>query len=79
MTRARILLLTWLLLAVFRGVGEAQTPQPQVTTTHPADGATGVSRDDFVSADVYVPNGGIDFLRPARTAKLSRRKPASPA
>src|SRR2546426_3567829 len=60
MTRARILLLTWLVLAVFRAVGEAQIPQPQITTTHPADGATGVSRDDFVSADVYVPNGGID-------------------
>ncbi len=48
-----------LCLAVHAPLGQAQT-QPSVTTTRPADGATGVPRDDFVSADVFVPNGGIN-------------------
>lgn len=34
--------------------------QPAVTSTNPASGATNVMRDVFVSADVFVPNGGID-------------------
>lgn len=34
--------------------------QPSVTSTNPVNGATNVMRDIFVSADVFVPNGGID-------------------
>src|SRR5687768_3175616 len=35
-------------------------PQPAVTTVSPVSGAAGVLADAFVSAEVYVPNGGID-------------------
>ena len=34
--------------------------QATVTIVHPADGDTNVSRDQFVSVDFHLPNGGID-------------------
>jgi hypothetical protein len=34
--------------------------EPAVILTRPADGETGVARDTFVAADVFVPTGGID-------------------
>jgi carbohydrate binding protein with CBM6 domain len=46
-------------ILTFNTTGLAQA-QPSVTTTNPASGATNVMRDVFVSADVFVPNGGID-------------------
>lgn len=42
------------------GSSRAQTAQPSVTLTQPASNETNVRRDVFVSADVFVPNGGID-------------------
>jgi hypothetical protein len=33
---------------------------PSVTSTSPANGAVGVPRDSFISANVYVPSGGIN-------------------
>ena len=33
---------------------------PQVLSSSPADGATGVARDASINMEVYVPNGGID-------------------
>ena len=41
-------------------VAYAQSAQPSVTITRPANGQTNVLRDVFVSADVSVPNGGIN-------------------
>lgn len=48
-----------LLTLSFSGTVWSQT-QPSVTSTNPVSGATNVMRDVFVSADVFVPNGGID-------------------
>ena len=48
-----------LLILSFSGTAWSQA-QPTVTTTNPVSGATNVMRDVFVSADVFVPNGGID-------------------
>src|SRR5256885_629729 len=41
-------------------IAYAQSGHPSVTMTRPAKGETNVLRDIFVSADVSVPNGGID-------------------
>src|SRR2546425_3456916 len=41
-------------------IAYAQSGPPSVTMTRPAKGETNVLRDVFVSADVSVPNGGID-------------------
>ena len=35
-------------------------PQATVSVIHPADGDVNVSRDQFVSVDFHLPNGGID-------------------
>lgn len=48
-----------LLIVGFSSAARAQG-QPSVTSTNPVSGATNVMRDVFVSADVFVPNGGID-------------------
>src|SRR5688500_4069376 len=37
-------------------------PDPQVLSSDPPDGATGVARDASVTMEVYLPNGGIDQL-----------------
>jgi hypothetical protein len=48
---------------------------PHVTSTTPADAATGVLRDAFVSANLLVPSGGIDATTiTAGTVKLYRTK-----
>jgi hypothetical protein len=40
---------------------EASAPRPSVTASRPADGATGVLRDESISTDLSLPNaGGID-------------------
>jgi hypothetical protein len=49
----------FVLVLTFNVTAWAQAP-PSVTSTNPANGATNVMRDVFVSADVFVPNGGID-------------------
>jgi PA14 domain-containing protein/Big-like domain-containing protein/carbohydrate binding protein with CBM6 domain/fibronectin type III domain protein/strictosidine synthase-like protein len=46
-------------ILTFNATAWAQA-QPSVTSTNPVNGATNVMRDVFVSADVFVPNGGID-------------------
>src|SRR4051794_10065033 len=33
---------------------------PSITTTDPRPNATDVLRDSFISAEVFIPNGGID-------------------
>ena len=43
-----------------RAHGVTVVPRPYVTFTNPPGGASNVPRDAFVSADVSVPNGGID-------------------
>lgn len=53
------LLFALLLVVGFSCAAQAQA-QPSVNSTNPAGGATNVMRDVFVSADVFVPNGGID-------------------
>lgn len=51
-------ILTFIL--TFNAPAWSQGGQPSVTSTNPVSGATNVMRDVFVSADVFVPNGGID-------------------
>lgn len=51
----------------------AQPQSPMVTATRPGDGETGVPRDIFIAADVFVPNGGIDpATLTSATASLRR-------
>jgi hypothetical protein len=52
---------------------------PRVRSTIPAPGATAVRRDAFVSADVIVPNGGIDPASlSSSSVKLTRSADGQP-
>jgi hypothetical protein len=57
--RLRCLFALLLIVGFHSATAQAQA-QPSVTSTNPTSGATNVMRDVFVSADVFVPNGGID-------------------
>ncbi|MCM3873211.1 MAG: PA14 domain-containing protein [Pyrinomonadaceae bacterium] len=59
MNRKLRCLFTLLLVLNLSGTAWSQA-QPSVTSSNPISGATNVMRDVFVSADVFVPNGGID-------------------
>ena len=67
------------LLVLSSGAVQGQTASPEVTLTQPAAGDSNVARDAFVSADVFVPNGGIDpSTLTSTTVYLSRSSDAQP-
>src|SRR4051812_5001560 len=57
----------------------ALATNPSVTRTRPADGATNVSRDTFISADVVLPNAAVDATTlSSATVKLYRTSDNQP-